>query len=113
MKTNPSNWASLPGSFDPLNARTLLYSDNQWGIPLLQKTEQVPQWLAPYKRRFRSTRSLDLENGAYHFFLPDERFKCVWERPSEGLRSISRLSCVLSPAFPLKDTDCPADTGHV
>lgn len=104
MKTNPSNWETPPGGLDVLNARTLLHSDNQWGIPLIQKTEYVPKWLAPYKHRLRSSRELDLTGGAYHFFLPEERFKCVWERPSEGQRSISRLSCVLSPAFPLGDT---------
>lgn len=101
MKTAPSS--PPPGGLDVLNARTLLYSDNQWGIPLIKKTEFVPQWLAPYKRRFRSLRELDLTLGAYHFFLPPERFKCVWERPSEGLRSIGRLRTALSPAFPLRE----------
>ena len=103
MKANPLRWKSLPGSFDTLNARSLFDSDNQWGIPLIRAALEsaVPRWLAPYKARFRSLRELKLDEGAYHFFLPSGRFKCVWERPSEAVKSIRRLPTVLSPAFPL------------
>lgn len=110
MKTNPSKWASLPGNIDVLNVKHLFYSDNKWGIPLIEPTKKVPLWLAPYKHRLRSVYPVPLSDGAYHFFMPPQRFKCVWERPREGLRSISRLSTesspatALSPAFPLDGT---------
>ncbi len=104
MKTNPSRWASLPGGFDTLNTRTIFDSSNLWGIPSIKPTERVPQWLAPYKTRFRSRRQLELGCGAYHFFLPPELFSSVWRRPTEALKSIVRLSTVLSPAFPLSGT---------
>lgn len=104
MKANPSHWKSKPGGLDTLNTRTIFDSSNQWGIPSIKPTEFVPTWLAPYRTRFRSERELDLDSGAYHFFLPPERLDSVWLRPTPALKSIKRLSTVLSPAFPLSGT---------
>lgn len=104
MRANPSTWNSRPGGLDTLNTRTIFESSNLWGIPSIKPTERVPAWLAPYRTRFRSKRELDLDSGAYHFFLPPERLDSVWQRPTPALKSIKRLGSVLSPAFPLSGT---------
>ncbi len=103
MKTNPNRWDSLPGSFDRLNTRQILYSDNEWGIPLIAKAplSSVPKWLAPYRTRFRSKRTLDLPSGGYHFFIPDHKMRGVWERPRVAIKFIQKLPVVLSPNFSL------------
>ena len=103
MKTDPNRWNSLPGSFDALNTRQILYSDNEWGIPNMKKAplSTVPEWLAPYRTRFRSKRMLDLSRGGYHFFIPDHSMKCVWERPQVAIKFMRKLPVVLSPNFSL------------
>lgn len=101
MKSNPNRWQSLPGSFDALNTRDILYSDNQWGIPQIKKARAIPEWLAPYRTRFRSRRKLNLSQGGYHFFIPDHKIKCVWERPQVAIKFIQKLPVVLSPNFSL------------
>lgn len=100
MKTDPNRWNSLPGSFDALNARQILYSDNEWGIPLIRGAplRATPEWLAPYRTRIRSQKTL---KGAYHFFLDDFRFESVWNRPNAALRAIQKVPIVLSPDFSL------------
>ncbi len=106
MKTNPNRWNSLPGSFDALNTRQVLFSDNEWGIPLIKRAPLgiVPKWLAPYRTRFRTKRKLNLSQGGYHFFISDHKIKCVWERPHVAIKFIQKLPVVLSPHFPLIGT---------
>ena len=106
MKTDPKQWNSLPGSFDALNTRQILYSDNEWGIPLIKKAPlaAVPKWLAPYRTRFRTKRKLDLSQGGYHFFIDSDKIKCVWERPQVAIKFIQKLPVVLSPNFSLADS---------
>ena len=103
MKSDPKQWNSLPGSFDRLNTRQILYSDNEWGIPLMKKAplRVVPKWLAPYRTRFRTKRMLDLSQGGYHFFIADDQIKCVWERPQVAIKFMRKLPVVLSPNFSL------------
>ena len=106
MKTNPKQWNSLPGSFDRLNTRQILYSDNKWGIPNIKNAPliKIPEWLAPYRTRFRSKRMLDLSRGGYHFFIPDHKMTCVWERPRVAINDkacMRKLPVVLSPNFSL------------
>ncbi len=110
MKTNPNRWNSLPGSFDALNARQILYSDNEWGIPNIKKAplSSVPEWLAPYRTRFRSKRKLDLPSGGYHFFIPDHKMRGVWERPRVAINDkacMRKLPVVLSPNFSLSQKE--------
>ena len=103
MKTNPNRWNSLPGSFDALNTRQILYSDNEWGIPRMKNAPlgAVPKWLAPYRTRFRSKRTLDFESGGYHFFIPDHQMRGTWERPRVAIKFMHKLPVVLSPNFSL------------
>ena len=103
MKTDPNQWNSLPGSFDRLNTRQILYSDNQWGIPNMKKAplSTVPEWLAPYRTRFRTKRTLNFHQGAYHFFITDYEMRCVWERPEVAIKFMKKLPVVLSPNFSL------------
>ena len=108
MKTDPKKWNSLPGSFDRLNTRQILYSDNEWGIPLMKKAPLgvVPKWLAPYRTRFRTKRKLDLSQGGYHFFIDSDKIKCVWERPQVAIKFMRKLPVVLSPNFELSGQRC-------
>ncbi len=105
MKTY-RRWNSLPGSFDALNTRQILYSNNEWDIPLIKKAPLglVPEWLAPYRTRFRTKRTIDLSQGGYHFFTPEQQIKCVWERPHVAIKFIQKLPVVLSPHFELSGT---------
>ncbi len=106
MKSDPNRWRSLPGSFDALNTKEALYSDNEWGIPLIKRAplKVVPKWLAPYRTRFRTKRKLNLNSGGYHFFISDKRIKCVWERPQVAIKFIQKLPVVLSPIFEISGT---------
>ena len=108
MKSNPSKWNSLPGSFDALNTKDILYSDNDWGIPTIKKAPlgAVPKWLAPYRTRIRSKRTLDLSQGGYHFFIDSNKIKCVWKRPQVAIKFIQKLPVVLSPNFLLFGQRC-------
>ena len=103
MKTDPTRWSSLPGSFDALNARQPLYSNNKWGIPEIKNTplETIPKWLAPYRTRFRTKRTLNFDQGGYHFFISDYYMRCVWERPQVAIKFMQKLPVVLSPNFSL------------
>ncbi len=104
MKSNPNKWRSLPGSFDALNTSDVLYSDNEWGIPLIKKAPLLltPKWLAPYRTRFRTQRKLNLSQGGYHFFIGSDQIKCVWERPQVAIKFLHKLPVVLSPHFSLQ-----------
>ena len=103
MKTDPNRWNSLPGSFDALNARSILYSNNEWGIPEMKNAplSALPKWLAPYRTRFRTKRALNFHQGCYHFFISDYEMRCVWERPQVAIKFMQKLPVVLSPNFSL------------
>jgi hypothetical protein len=101
MTRTSHRWQAKPGSFDALRASRIFPSDNQYGIPHLQRTPagRIPAWLVPYRQRIQANKPLD--DGAVHFFLEDYRFETVWNRPYKALEALAPYKMLLTPDFSL------------
>lgn len=97
MTRTTHRWQDIPGNFDKLNATMLFPSDNQYGIPMVEKDLFVPKWLSPFNQRIRTKE--DLSVGAIHFFLDDYRFQHIWTRPFDTLSTIEKIGAALTPDF--------------
>lgn len=98
MSTRSSHdWKSLPGNFDRVHANWQFHTDNEWGIPTVDKETWVPRWMCPYGTRIRSDDVPD--GGAIHFFIDDYRFETVWNRPLDTMESVRLWDRALSPMF--------------
>ena len=100
-------WKSKPGNFDTVNALRFFESDNEYGIPTLNREDFVPEWLIPVKKRVQY-KEQDLSKGAVHFFVDDYHFEVVWNRPTQLLKTVTDCGSALSPDFSLYVGDPPA-----
>jgi hypothetical protein len=94
---------SPQGSVDALNTSRLMASDNSLGIPLIEREQEIPGVLMPYRTRLNEDVVLAHEpyRTALHFFLEDYRFEGVWNRPREKFKYVSSVGFALSPDFSL------------
>jgi len=95
-----SKWKRLPGNFDVLNLvrDEEYYSDNEYGIPVVQGIEALePNFVELWTRRTQiEGEELDL---AWHFFTDDYRFEPVWNKPDKYLEELLRAEAVFTPDF--------------
>lgn len=97
MQRTKQVWKKLPGNMDTLNMNTIFYSDNEFGIPTIDKDLFVPEWVIPAKQRIQSDR--DVSNGAIHFFVDDYHFETMWNRTNQTLSIMQRIGRAFSPDF--------------
>lgn len=105
MQSDPTQWSSLPGSFDSLHTDYLFPSDHPDGIPELAPTPMrgnIPAHLAPYRTRIRSMQPVADGEVGIHFFLDDYRFESVWNFPNRAVQGLLQTyRIVLTPDFSL------------
>lgn len=94
-----TTWKSLPGNWDSLHAYELFESDNEYGIPTLEKCSRVPAQLVQWGSRPELLASP--ANSAIHFFVDDYRFECAWKQPARYIDLIRSVGCALTPDFSL------------
>lgn len=90
-------WSEMPGNFDVLNTRALFKSSNQWGIPDLPATMEIPDHLLAYNDRWSCANPPD--NACVHFFLDDYRFETLWTNPTRPITRLQRVGTALTPDF--------------
>jgi hypothetical protein len=94
-------WQTQPGNWDRLNLRVTFRSDNEWGIPELQRDEgPLPTMLAAYHDPGAEARAA-AAGGCIHFFVDDYRFESVWNSPERSLLRMAQVGLALSPDFSL------------
>lgn len=91
------------GAFGAVAGRRVFESANRWGIPELR-----PDACPGNSLRLRYILRLPLfpyrslrRKGICHFFLMDERFEVVWNRPAASLKVVRKYVAVLTPDFSL------------
>lgn len=93
-----SKWSKPPGNSDALNlGKGIFYSDNEYGIPLLQDNQFIPVDLLGYNESLRLKKGD--ENKTIHFYLDDYMFEPLWNRPSKTLSRITKVGKALTPDF--------------
>ncbi len=107
MLTRTSHrWAVKPGNFDRTHVLQTFYSDNEWGIPVIEKCVYVPTWLCPFNVRNNPPRRLD--DATFHYFLDDYRFEVVWSKPEASVPIMLKVAASLSPDFSVLPNAPPA-----
>jgi hypothetical protein len=82
-----------------LHASETFDSDNEYGIPVIEKCSLVPAQLVQWGSR--PDLFAALPGSAVHFFIDDYRFETVWKHPARNLDAIEHVGCALSPDFSL------------
>lgn len=91
-------WETAPGKMDLLNLRMIFPSDNEFGIPTLQRELWVPGELAAWHLPRQRERAA-ANDGALHFFIDDYRFETAFSSPERTLGRVKAVGGALTPDF--------------
>lgn len=89
------------------------YSDNKWGIPLLDKMEVIDfkieneqgKEIEPIPFNYVKT-TKKLNDKLIHFFIDDYQFERLWNNPDKYINMLKKSRYVLTPDFSLyRDMD--------
>jgi hypothetical protein len=106
-------WKSTPGNFDPNHLGDCLWSDNEWGIPVIAGVSEPiePAWsltFDAFRSRVRRHSQLPPGNGVVTFFTADYRFEQCWTSPDRFLAYMDPVHWALTPDFSLYTDHPPA-----
>lgn len=102
MDENESGWYGdeRERTFSAYNmdiAEVLDKTADFWQMPIIQKTEHIPDHLIGFNYALTSK---DKDAGI-HFFLDDYQFERVWNAPDKYLYTLGEYDCILTPDFSL------------
>ena len=89
-----------PGSFDTLHFESLFESDNEYGIPFLEKGNMVDASFLPFNMVTKCN-----DNGI-HCFVYDYYLERIWKRPEVYVKYLQKARVFFTPDFSLY-TDIP------
>jgi Vilmaviridae nuclease len=96
-----TTWKQIPGNWDTLNFSQVFESDNEYGIPTIEKNARMPSQLLQWGSRPSLLAVKEGSNTAVHFFLDDYRFESLWNNPLRNIDALMKIGLVLSPDFSL------------
>lgn len=94
-------WKGFPGNWDSLHVYELFDTDNEYGIPLLEKCSHRPTQLIQWGSKPNLLVVEKDSNTAIHFFIDDYRFECIWKHPARYIELIQHVGSALTPDFSL------------
>lgn len=74
-----------------------LQLDNDWQMPIIKKTEFVPNDLIG----FNYAKTSDQKESGIHCYIDDYQFERLWNTPEKYIEVLAKYSCFLSPDFSL------------